>query len=479
MTARIERQKWILYRHTRDFTKLCTFAEILKSYSKTTITKEEKERLNLRLRELNLYNERNPELPLDALNHKINQLAFYMFGYKSGSRFLFSPLGNLLLKHVNDSEKVAKIFTTMLWALQFPHPHSGTNKKIFNIYPFRLIFKLLRDPRLEYRLYAFEVSYCIVFTEHIDKDSYETLVQSLIDLRSLSDNELESRFQTDSHVYVNSSYEWDYYVSEFLENATVLKKHQGRVICHLKHGTGSTTRKITRNFVTLSEEITHFADSLEREFPYDMLPLALDGTDRLSEDIIKEIYSFYPKILLDEIGEDLEMQRFLELPKLIDTYSNNPKNETAYLFENVLVEGFNMFYNVEAKLRGGAGHTDIECLYLSRKKKFAVESKSTANKLSGINVGRLREHREEIGGDYTIVVTSRYVPAAKRDIYDTPNVIILASTFAEFLYNCISHDVRDIDYEEFDKIIVSHLGDDVSRHISDLTITKFSTIGKE
>ena len=122
-------------------------------------------------------------------------------------------------------------------------------------------------------------------------------------------------------------------------------------------------------------------------------------------DVIKEIYSFYPQVLMREIGEEDYLSELLELPKLIETYANNPENETAYLFEEVLDEGFSMFYNVETKRIGGAGHTDIECLYLTKRKKFAVESKSTANKLSGINVGRLREHREEIGGEYTIVIT--------------------------------------------------------------------------
>ncbi|MCH5321845.1 MAG: hypothetical protein J1E36_08765, partial [Eubacterium sp.] len=155
-------------------------------------------------------------------------------------------------------------------------------------------------------------------------------------------------------------------------------------------------------------------------------------------------------------------------------YSNNPENDTAYLFEDVLTEGFNMFYNVEAVKRGGAGHTDIECLYLTKKKKFAVESKSTANKLMGINAGRLREQRDEIGGEYTIVVTPRYVPATQRDIKNTPIVIILASTFAEYLYNHIYHDVRDADYKDFDDIIISHLGQDVSKYISDMTLNKFA-----
>jgi type II restriction enzyme len=55
----------------------------LKSYTKTGISKDEKAQLNSKLRELGLYNERNPELPLDAINHKINQLSYYMFGYQA------------------------------------------------------------------------------------------------------------------------------------------------------------------------------------------------------------------------------------------------------------------------------------------------------------------------------------------------------------------------------------------------------------
>ena len=93
----------------------------------------------------------------------------------------------------------------------------------------------------------------------------------------------------------------------------------------------------------------------------------------------------------------------------------------------------------------------------------------------GINAGRLREHREEIGGEYTIVVTSRYVPATKRDIKGTPIVIVLASTFAEYLYNHIFHEIRDIDYKDFDDIIVNNLGTDISQQISDLTLNKFAT----
>lgn len=477
MTTRVEDSKWILYRHTNDFHLLCEVAKILKSYSQTTITKEEKERLNLRLRELKLYNERNPNLPLDAISHKINQLSYYMFGYQTTidgvKRFMFSPLGNLLLRNMDKEVYVPKIFLTMLWAVQYTHPHGGTDRE-FQLYPFRLIYKLLLDDRLANRLYAYEVAYLIVFTKEIDENLYEKLVDDLLDLRMLSNEELAMRFQQDPHAYVNAIYEWDYYVSTFFRAAGVLEKKEGEVICKLQQGK-NTFRKVTRNYVSLPKSLMNFSKLLLDQYHYDEKPLRLNDEERLREDIVKEIYSFYPKVLLEEIGEDSELVQLLNLPKLIEEYSNNPKGETANLFETVLVDGFNMFYNVEAKHVGGAGHTDIECLYSTKNKKFAVESKSTANKLLSINVGRLREHREEIGGQYTIIVTPRYVPAAKRDIIGTPNVIILASTFAEYLYNCIDNNIREIDYNDFDEIIMDNLGKDVSKGISNMTISKFAT----
>ena len=218
-----------------------------------------------------------------------------------------------------------------------------------------------------------------------------------------------------------------------------------------------------------------FVEKMIKEYSCFEKTISLSDPERLTIDCVKEVYSFYPQLLLNEIGESDELSKLLELPKLIEEYSNNPENDTAYLFEDVLTEGFNMFYNVEAHKRGGAAHTDIECLYISKRKKFAVESKSTANKLLGINAGRLREHREEIGGEYTIVVTSRYVPATKRDIKGTPIVIVLASTFAEYLYNHIFHEIREIDYKDFDDIIINNLGTDISQQISDLTLNKFAT----
>mgnify|MGYP003601824245 CR=1 FL=1 len=380
------------------------------------------------------------------------------------------------MKNVDDKEKTAKIFLTMLWAVQYQHPHSGTDNE-FQLYPFRLIYKLLTEPKLSNKLYAFEVAYSVVFVKEITPKSYDELVNELLELRKLSDEELAQKFQEDRHAFVNSAYEWDYYVSTLFESAGVLNKSAGVVICKLQHGNTNTFRKITRNEVSIPENLRPLIQQLENEYSFLEKPLLLNDPERLKIDVIKEIYSFYPKSLLIEIGELVDDIKYelLNLPKLIEQYANNNDGAEAYLFEDALTDGFNMFYNVEAEKVGGAGNTDLECLYLTKKKKFAVDAKSTKNKLSGINAGRLEGHREKIGGAYTIVVTPRFVPAVLQDIRTSPIVIIRATTFSEYLYNCIDNDLREIDYEDFDNIIVNNLGKDISKNISDLTISRFAT----
>lgn len=486
MPIMVEKNKWILYKHTSNYELIKAVALDVKNSCKTDISNTEKERMQERLAALNMYRTRNPqERPLDSINHRINTLEYYMFGYEddsNGKRFIFSPLGNLFLKYINDEEKLKKIFIAMLYALQFQHPASGTDKE-FQLYPFRLIFKLLTDERLNGRLYNYEYALLIAFVDSVDQNKYNNLVEKMLNLRNKSDEEIEGLYKLDEHTYVNAVYEWEYYTCKLLSSVGIFDRTKGSPICKLYHPTKSgshskpTGRTARNGYVSLNNSIKNFVVTLLEKYSFLQKPLRLDDSERMTLDVVKEIYSFYPPELMCEIGESDTLSSLLELPKLIEEYSNNPENETAYLFEEVLDEGFSMFYNVETKRIGGAGHTDIECLYLTKRKKFAVESKSTANKLSGINVGRLREHREEIGGEYTIVITPRYVPAAKRDIKGTPIVIVLASTFAEYLYNNIFHDVRNVDYADFDDIIVEHLGEDVSKFISDMTMAKFATNG--
>lgn len=485
MPIRVEREKWILYKHTNSYEMIKAVAMDIKNQCGTNISETERYRMQQRLAALDLYRTRNPnKKPLDSINHRINTLEFFMFGYESKiqdtKRFIFSPLGNLFLNYINDEEKLKKIFATMLFAIQFQHYANGTPKSI-RLYPFRLIFTLLLDNRLGKKIHYAEYAYCIAGLHSMSPERYEELVQTILDFRNNSIDDIISLMKEDEHYYVNCIYEWQYYITSILEQAGILNRHEGNEICRLYHPTKSkskskpTSRKLNDGFVEFMPDIEYFIAEMLDMYNCFAHPLALDDTERMTTDIVKEIYSFFPNLLAASIGEDDELQQqLLHLPQLIDEYANNEDGETAYMFEDVLEKGFNMFYDVEAKKIGGAGHTDIECLYFTRKKTFAVEAKSTKNKLGLINAGRLRTHREEIGAAYTIVITPRYVPAVKKDIKGQNIVILLANTFSEYLYNHIYHDMREILYEDFDNIIVEHLGEDISKHISNRTIEKFS-----
>lgn len=484
MPVTVSRDKWILYKHTCNYEMIKAVALDVKNSCKTDVSDLERHRMQERLAALDLYRTRNPEeRPLDSINHRINTLEFWMFGYEDKSngdkRFIFSPLGNLFLKYISDEQKLRKIFIAMMFAMQFQHPANGTSSE-FQLYPFRLIFQLLTDERLNGKLYNYEEELILPFIKTVTPESYEQIVTQILSIRNLPDIEIVNKLKSDEHTYVNTVYEWEYYTQTLLSQVGIINKIEGDVLCKLYHpskpGSKSlpTYRKATKGYVSIGENCISFIREMLAEYTCFAIPVQLKDPERLTIDCIKEVYSFYPQLLLEEIGESDDLSKLLELPKLIEKYSNNPENETAYLFEDVLTEGFNMFYNVEAVKRGGAAHTDIECLYITKKKKFAVESKSTANKLLGINAGRLREQREEIGGEYTIVITSRYVPATKRDIKGAPIVIILANTFAEYLYNHIFHEVRNIDYADFDNIIVNNLGTDISGLVSNMTLEKFA-----
>ena len=157
MTIQVEKERIILYKHTCNYDLIKAIALDVKSNCNNDISDEEKYRMQERLAQIGLYKTRNPEeKPLDAMNHRINTLQYWMFGYKqkinNENKFIFSPLGNLFLQNIQDENKLMKIFATMLFAIQFPHPGSGT-PRCFNIYLFRIIYKLLTDTRLDGKLY--------------------------------------------------------------------------------------------------------------------------------------------------------------------------------------------------------------------------------------------------------------------------------------------------------------------------------------
>ncbi|MFT5254328.1 MAG: hypothetical protein ACI87N_003396 [Flavobacteriales bacterium] len=379
-----------------------------------------------------------------------------------------------MLEYFDNPIKSSKIFLNQLFAIQFPHPHGGTDSE-FNLYPYRLLFKLLLDERLDNKLYSIEFTTCLVFVKEIDKNSYEALVNNILFLRRQIDAEWIELLNTRPHAHVNAYYEWDYYQSKIFESAGVIKKTTGDVLCKMNHGT-STTRTIKKSFIELNIEVVSFCKVLILKYSPFRKPLDLTDSSRLSTDIIKEIYSFFPNELLDEIGikKSNGLENVVNLIQAINYHSENPEKDSPYAFEKLLTDGLNYFVNVDALLVGGAGKTDIECLYLNDKFKFCVDAKSSSKKLSSLNSGRLRLHRKKIGAGYTVIITPKYVPSVLTDIDDDNVVILLASTFTEYLYQVVTLKDQETDYTKIHNIILNNLGMDISSLVSDLTFDQFA-----
>ena len=118
---KVDSNKWILYKHTCNYEMVKAVALDVKNSCKTDISDVERYRMQDRLAALDLYKTRNPkDKPLDSINHRINTLEFWMFGYENKigdeNKFIFSPLGNLFLKYIADESKLKKIFTAIGWA---------------------------------------------------------------------------------------------------------------------------------------------------------------------------------------------------------------------------------------------------------------------------------------------------------------------------------------------------------------------------
>lgn len=478
MPVKIKDKKWILYRHTNNLDIVKAVAVNLLTYSKSGISKEDKAALNQRLRELSYYAERNPELKLDAINHKINTLAYFMFGYKATihgkQKFLFSPLGDLMLANFDNPTKSAKTFIAQLIAIQFPHPHGGTHED-FKLYPYRLLFKLLLDSRLHFKLSSLEIATCIVFVKSIDTESYEVLVNQILKLRAFTNQDWIEHLESKHHAHVNAYYEWDYYQSKLIASAGIIMRIEGEPFYKMEHGQG-TIRTIKNTYITLNEDVFEFCSNMIQKYSPFKTPLELNDPHRLTSDIIKEIYSFFPPELLNEIGtkKDKGLESIVHLLQAIEYHSSNPEQNSPTEFEKLLTDGFNYFVNVDANLIGGAGKTDIECLYYDTNFVFCVDAKSSSKKLTSLNSNRLKYHRNKIGAGYTIVITPKYVPSVLVDIIDENIVIVLSSTFTEYLYKLVNANDVEVDYTEMHHLILNNPGIDISNKLSDLTFDQFA-----
>ena len=489
---------WIINKHINDVNLLILYAKILKKNN--SLNQNDVEDFTNYLKNIGQYNPRwsDRQINITTAMNKVSELCFYMFGYKQNNSFIFSPLGNLFLEQELESKNQMYIFTTMLWGLQFNHPHNSTNH-LFSIYPIRLVFKLLTEKELDFKLYTTEVLFFIYFVRTINESKYEDLVKEIKRFRSLS-KEKKLKLMMESHVgrlanidslgykkatetfWANKTHEWDYYFRKVLEQIGIISSHNNDDLISVLHqGASETRRYLYNNFITLNTKLKEYILHLESLYSFTDVPIQKDGI--LESDFKAEVYGFFPKILFNYIDVKIEdYKEILVVNQIIDKSLNQVREDINSLsvqgekhaeFEFALRDGFKTFNDIKAERVGGRGKTDVECLYIQINKSFAVEAKATKNSFGKLQTGRLKEHREGINGMYTILITPKYQPVVERDIVGEEIVILKPAIFSEYIYNNL-YQYKSISFEELHKIILNNLGKDISRKISELTFKRFS-----
>lgn len=481
--------KWTAMKYVKDFNLIVEYADAIRDL-KAKVDDQTIIELNEIMKDLGVYFPRNGVPSIDTTSFKICQLVYFMFAYRSDTQkkeLVFSPLGNLLLDNLNSEEAKSKTFATMLYGLPYNHPYNKMSPD-FNIYPYRLIYKLLLDERMGGQLFQDELFYYVEWTKTMDEGAYDELVDAILRFREIPAMDkymlFTERLSLEDSL-ANALHEAEYMFGQ-LESAGIVDITEGQkvgVLCHGGFGRGEvpdylTTEELARinrtgrrMFTTKSMRLKpymiHLISELLGSYPFDEKPH--DWLDELGrQDYILHLYNFYPKELLLELG--IEGQRrietILQLSKDIRKYSRNEGEGDCYRFENVLADAFNEFDDVEANAIGGAGNTDVECIYLTINEKFDVEAKSTQTKLGSINAGRLKLHRQRIGSNYTIIVAPYYKPSVESDIANTECVMITASSLSNFLYQYIIHCRSDYSYAPLYKIVQSSMGTNITSKVN-------------
>ena len=141
---------------------------------------------------------------ISSANHKIDEPRFYGAIYETSNKKIhISTYGELLLKYENEIEKRNKVFIGMLFTIQFYNPYK--KMKTLNIYPMRLIFKLLTDSRLDYKLSNIEMSYILYYVKGVrNVDEYNNIVDKILEFRNLNEDEKNSKIEHDSQQFIKN-----------------------------------------------------------------------------------------------------------------------------------------------------------------------------------------------------------------------------------------------------------------------------------
>lgn len=484
---RNKKNKWIFQKNISSSNLIKSYLEVL-----SEIKDIDKEQIQEKLKEKNAYTGRSAIGSLNTMGVRFSQMCFYMFGYKS-SRDVFVPT-QTTLNMLNDTNATNKNMLVNLFSIQYPHPYSNTPSD-FKIYAGRLILKLLLEEKIGKKLYIDEFIWFLPFIKKIDENTYKELIESIIKYRKLSYVEKYILFNTnnDDDLFANCLHEIKYYFITIFEAFGVFElladyTHNDNKVFSFRHGNTNTFRtdsvvgrKKVPGYIRLNPELIPSANALLDNFSVFDRPTSLGDIHVFSKkEWIEDLYENELIKYLAIVFPGYDRQREIINAIADMTHKSKFGSRDGKEFEDSLKPIFELFREVlNVEIRSGAGDTDIVCtvtdpIYSGKNHyKVNVDAK-TGTSANSLNPARIDRHIQKNNSKYCIVVAPRFSKGAVLDLKGYPIVIIKAETFATYLSKeCLSNRDSMADFTKIDEIISSNLGNDITKLVEKLTISKY------
>lgn len=485
--TRTKESRWILQKNISSSELIEAFVEAMREQD----NKINSELLQHNLKQKNKYRGRSGNGCINTMGVRMSQMCFYMFGYKKEENFIPSPMTQMLL---SKQFSMPETILVNLFSLQFPNPYSETPDD-FKILFGRLLVKLLTEEKIDRKLYIDECIWFLPFIKTIDKNSYNDLIDSILEYRQFSFEKKKMLFeQVDNYneVFSNCMHEFNYYLFRIFSGFKVINivedsNHNDGNLFKFKHGNSSTyrcdayaSRKKTSGYIELNKNLLKQSETLLKSYSFTDNPITQSDFNYTKEEWIREIYEFEPLKYINLLhNQNSKAEECVKIIKNMVFYSKYGSKDGKD-FEYALKDCFDLFREVgDCEIISGSGDTDILCRVLNEDEKIPykvnVDAKSTTKTTQSLNAKRLTHHIEKNGSRYCIVVSPRFASGVKIDILGEKIVTIKAEVLANYLIKeCLSSKDGYANFTEINKIISSNFGTDISGKIDEHITQKYA-----
>jgi hypothetical protein len=432
---------------------------------------------------------------------RLLQACFYMYGYStnldSGKKiFMPSPMTLNISSTLSEEDK-AKNYLVNLFCMQFPHPFDWT-PDCFQIYFGRLFVKLLSDSRINNRLYIDECIWFLPFIETINHESYEVLIESILEYRSynfFTKKELFESIENYDHLFANVTHEINYYFLRFFADCNVFnlvedRSHNEGKLFKFLHSKTETSTTFRNNAYQSSQKYTGYieltnivkvsAKKLDNTFSAFDVPSHIDGIEIFTrENWMTNIYQIEPLKYLSCI--DTKVDQNSEIMTIVTEMITASKfgSKDGKEFENSLEPFIKLFKEtMNVEILSGAGNTDLLCTMEEQPTALLynmnLEAKTRGSALEGVLTTRINKHIKKHGSKFCVIVAPRFSRGVFDDIFGNEIVTIRSEEFGNYCYKECRNSINGLaDFSSILKIINNNMGTDITNKVRLLTETRY------